>query len=240
MSKLKEAQDFSFQEELAKTYFPSAPSKENYFTQSSLLSKDNKKSMSLIFPLGIAGIVLVVLVIFFAFNRVEIKISPAYTSGTDTQANAGDVLYLAKDGELNRDLVENVVFYEDADANSGWKKGVVSLSNDINFKKAAFGMDFKKPVDMSQTLFFFNAKGKSGGEEFRIGLQDAHNNSCYSKINTLQNSWQSFQVDLGQVQGLVDPRSITHVDFTINPGERPNLSRTQAYFKDLYLTKRRE
>ena len=240
MDNLKQYDVNQFQEELAKTYFSTTPVKQNNFTGTKLPPQTPKTKK--FFFLSILGLAAIFIGILFWFNRLEVNVNvfPVSKSGIVENANYLDRLYLSKDGEPNRELIKNVMFYENADAKSSWKQGVIILANEISAKEAVLGIDFNNPVDMSEKLFYFYAKGKRGGEDLKVSLRDTKNNLCYSKINELQNSWQQFVVDLGQAGGIIDTRSITHIDFAINSSEKQNLGQSLAYFKDLYFTKRRE
>lgn len=234
---LKQSEPNQFQEELAKTYFSSSPSKDNHFTQFQPTSK-NKKTQR--FFLGILlGLIGLFFVVLFIFNRIEIDINilPSFKIPSTENKNT-DVIYLNKEGEVNREIIKDIVFYENSDIESKWGKDLILLSNEVGSKMAVLGINFNKPLDMKENLLRFYAKGKVGGEDLRISLRDDKNNFCHSKINQLGNSWQQFVIDIEQAKDFIDPERIIHIDFEVNPAGRQNSYRSSVYFKDITLIKR--
>jgi hypothetical protein len=232
----------NFQEELARTYFSTTSSREK-----NLQKPDNnkiKKGVNWAVPgMIIAGLILGFAAILFFINRTELnsKAVPAgYSPLVDKKIQKIDMVYLDKDGSPNTDLIKNVVFYENAGGESAWQKQSVILSNENPTKKAVLGIDFKNPLNLSETLFCFYSKGEMGQEEFRISLRDTENNSCNSIINKSQNAWQQFIVDAVNAKYLVDLKNITHIDLEVNPAEKQNLNRSTVYFKEICLTKKGE
>lgn len=242
-NELRQLESNQFQEELAKTYFSNAPSKESHLTQSKPdLKYKNRNYLSL--NTIIFGLSAAIIVLFFIFNRVaiEVKIIPSFaTKATnDTTTADTDVVYLNKDGELNTDLIRNIVFYENAHNDSGLGKEFIMLSNEIPSKKAILGIDFNKPLNLKKYLFCFYSMGRESGETMRISLRDSSNNICHSGINELGNSWRQFIVDAQDAGDLIDPENIAHVDVEVNPNEKQNVVRSTIFVKGIYLAKRRE
>ncbi|MDD5449248.1 MAG: hypothetical protein PHO42_01440 [Candidatus Omnitrophica bacterium] len=240
LSELKQLEQF--QEELAKTYFSNSPSRDNPPVSASPMSKIKK-----INPPSLATIIVILLaamiVGFFLFNRVavEIKIIPASAQKTLNETRqAGDVVYLNKDGELNTDLIRNIVFYENAHNDSGLGKESIVLSNEIPSKKAILGIDFNKPLNLKKYLFCFYSKGAESGEQMRVSLRDSRNDVCNSSVNELGDSWKQFIIDAQDAGDLIDPEKVTHVDVEVNPDERPDSERSTIFIKEIFLAKRRE
>lgn len=244
LDKVKSPESLQYQEELAKTYFSTTAARENRVNKpktSTPAQPDQRSKKRRVISL-ILGIILVSLVAILVFNRVEIivKVFPALQPNAIYKDKNADTISLSKDGEINRDIIKGVMFYEGAAAESSWKNGMAVLINEVNSKNAVMGIDFNNPVDMIGRLLCFSVKGKSGGEYLRICLKDEKNNLCYSKVDALQNSWQPFMIDINAAGNLVDPRRITRIEFEISPGAKEDLSRSTVYFKDWYFAKRRE
>lgn len=239
LDELKQVETNQFQEELAKTYFSTASSKEKYSSQSKPAANNkndrNKNSLLLIIFLAL---LIVTAVTFFVFNRltINIKITPATNSGIDNSAYTERVPF-NKNGELNNDLVKHVVFYENTGNESTWGKDITVLSNEDISKKAVLGIDFVKPISLKEKILCFLVKGNSGGEEFRIALRDKENNICYSKISAIENGWQKFIVDGLAIQDFIDAEKINHIDFEVNPAEKNFLNSSTIYLKNMYLAK---
>lgn len=239
INNLKQPKLNHLQEELAKTYFSTKPAKENHYTQfqqKTDVKKTNKPLTGII--LGLIGLFIAAI---FVFHRIEIyiKIFPSLAGLTENKKDI-DTTPFSKNGELNRELIKNIMFYENADTKSNWGNEFVVLANEIGSKKAALGINFNKPLDMTEGLLCFYAKGAAGGEKIRICLRDIKNNFCYSKIDELQNSWQQFIIKTEGAKEFIDTENITHVDFELNPEERADLNRSTIYFKDICITKGRE
>lgn len=244
LSDLKESESNPFREELAKTYFPTAPapSKESSHVKSKSINLKDKKRQAVFFG-AIAIVSLTVLVAgFLVFNRVVVNIDiiPSFQPGSITDKTPLDAIYLNKDGELNTDLIKNIVFYENSNSENIWGKRFIILSNAIPSKKAVLGIDFTGPLNLRDNLFCFYAKGRAGEEELRISLRDTNGYSCSSKINGLEKSWQQFVINAADAADFIDPEKITRIDFEVNPLEKQNLAISKTYIKDLYLAKRRE
>lgn len=240
MNGFKEPGTDQLHEELAKTYFSAASLKEDHLTKTKLPVREKKiKQFALGGILGIIGLLIITLLMF---NKVEVtvNISPTVQSGPVSENQSPDRIYLSKGGELNRDVVKDIMFYGDADIKSSFKNEIFVLSSDGNSRKAIMGIDFRDSIDMAENVFYFYAKSTPGQEELKISLRDTERNSCHSKINALQNSWQRFMIDIGQVRNLVDSRRIVHIDFEINPKGEQGIARFPVYFKDMYFAKRRE
>jgi|GEM_PF-6741798 hypothetical protein len=244
LSDLKESEPNHFQEELAKTYFSSAPapSKGTSLIGSHTANSEYKKRRTIFFGAIAAASLIVLAAGFLVFNRVVVNINiiPALGSDSMTGRNPSDIIYLNKDGELNTDLIKNIVFYENSNSENIWGKKFIILSNAIASKKAVLGIDFTEPLNLKDNLFCFYAKGRAGDEELRISLRDINGYSCNSKVNELEKPWQQFVVNVDDAADFIDPEKITHIDFEVNPLERQNPAVSKTYIKDLYLAKRRE
>lgn len=218
-----------FQEELAKTYFSPAPSKENHLTKPT----SERQKRPHIFIGIILTLIAALVAALFILNKIEINIKVIPSSGINqlSDRQPPDIIYLSKNGELNTDVVKNIMFYENSDIESNWGKESILLSNEEGTKKAALGIDFTRPLNLKENLLYFYSRGKRGGEDLRICLKDANDNICYSKINELQNSWQQFIMNADQAKDYIDSENITHIDLEVN---------STVYFKDFYLARRRE
>ncbi|NQU73683.1 MAG: hypothetical protein HQ547_03115 [Candidatus Omnitrophica bacterium] len=238
MDGFKEPDTDQLHEELAKTYFSAASLNEDHLTKPKLPVREKKvKQFALGSILGIIGLLIIALLMF---NKVEVtvNISPTVQSGPVSENQSPDRIYLSRGGELNRDVVKDIMFYGDADIKSGFKNEVFVLSCDANSRAAAMGIDFRDSIDMAENVFYFYAKSTQGQEELRISLRDVERNLCHSKINVLQDSWQRFVIDISQVRNLVDSKRITHIDFEINPKGKQGIARSAVYFKDMHFAKR--
>jgi len=239
MDEFKEPDTDQLHEELAKTYFSAATLKEDQLTKLKSSAGEKKiKQFALGSILGIIGLLIIALLVFHRV-QVTVNINPVTRSAPVIQSQTLDRSHLSKGGELNRDVVKDIMFYGDADIKSGFKNEIFVLSCNTNSKAAMMGIDFRNPIDMTENLFRFYAKGTQGQEELRISLRDAERNPCHSKINILQNSWQQFVIDISQVRNLVDSRKITHIDFEIKPKGKQDIARSAVYFKDLHFAKRK-
>lgn len=219
-----------FQEELAKTYFSSPPPKEPDFNRSETAPRDMKMlQIILTLIIGLAGGCILSL---FIFNMVEINIKVA------PQARPSEIAF-SQGGELNRNLVKDIMFYENADSESSWGKDIILLSNEKGSRKASLGINFNQPMDMKENQLTFFAKGDRGGEEFRISLKDSGSNLCYSKINELSNSWQQFIVNPNSARNLINVEGVAHLDFEVNPLAKQDSKRSRVYFRGVCLTKGR-
>lgn len=229
----------TFQEELAKTYFSSYTTKENRDVQSQQTLKNKKRSrVPLIIALASIGIVIIAL---FVFKKIEVAIKVAPTAGSVAESPGADGLIpLTKDGELNRDVIKNIMFYENANAESKWGKEFILLSNETNSKKAAIGIDFNKPVDLSRYTFYFYTRGKNGGEQLKLLLRDKADRFCRTRVNILQASWQRFAINPENARQFIDPGNVTHIDFEVNPDENKNSYRSTIYLKDICFIKKGE
>ncbi len=239
LDELKRVEVNQFQEELAKTYFSTGSSKEEYSSQPKPAAKDknNRNRNGLLLAIFLT-LLIITSIAFLAFNRltINVKITPVPNSGIDNSAYTGIVPF-NKNGELNNDLVKHVVFYENAGNESAWGKDITVLSNEDISKKAVLGIDFVKPISLKEKILCFLARGNSGGEEFRIALRDNENNICYSKISAIENGWQKFIVDGLTAQDFIDAEKINHIDFEVNPAEKIFLNSSTIYLKDMYLAK---
>ncbi len=244
MDKLKQTvEDYQFQEELAKTYFSTFPSKENIYTASAPAPKpDNTKTKKILFGVT-AGIILIFIAAFFIIQKngsIQLSSSDEKTDLPVSAADAGKA-YLDKEGGINKDLLDNVIFYEGADSQSKWENGFVSLVNEKGAPHAAFGIDFKKPQDLGDNLFYFSAKGKSDGTILRIGIRDNKSSVCYATLGNMSDSWQRFAIDLlAQGEIFINTGAVTHIDFEISPDKNRDSLTSSVYFKDMYLMKRRK
>lgn len=236
---MKQVEIDPFQEELAKTYFAKDIVKEAdpKATPPQPIRKKTGKIKH--FFLAAAGMIALIAVLFI-FNKVEIqvKISPTSKLKPPEAAVESKRIYLNKDGDFNRSIISNAIFYENATSESKWENGLVTLANETGSKKAVFGIDFTVSVNMLENSFCFYAKGKGGGEIIRISLKDIRNDICHSKIHKLQNSWQQFLIEIDGPLDNVDLNKITHIDFEINPNEEGILNPLTVYLKDMYIEKR--
>lgn len=239
LNELKPVEANQFQEELAKTYFSTVSSKENYSSQSKPATDHktdrNKNHLLLVIFLSL---LFVTAAIFLIFNRltINVKIVPASNARLDNSKYT-EIVPFSKNGELNNDIVKHVVFHENAGNESVWGKNITVLSNEIISKKAVLGIDFAQPVNFNEKIICFTGKGKSGGEEFKVALQDDKNNICYSKIAAMENGWQKFALDGRPAQDFIDTKNITHINFEVNPAEKNLLSFSTIYLKDICFAK---
>lgn len=228
----------AFQEELAKTYFSSHTAKEERDSPSQQTFNIKKKNRT-------PFIILLAMICFFiaalfVFKRLEVavKVAPLDSTRLAENSSAEDLIPMSKDGELNRDIIKNIMFYENANAQSKWGKEFILLSNELSSKKAILGIDFNRPINMGVYTFYFYTKGKLGGEHLKLALRDKKNQFCRTKINVLPNSWQRFSIDAENAREFIDPESVTHIDFEVNPEESGNLSRSTIYIKDVCFIKK--
>lgn len=237
LSELKRTEMNQFQEELAKTYFSGASSEQKYPPQPNPSIKNNKKTNGLLFII-FSFLLIVTAVIFLIFNRlsISVKITPAFTSGSDYRRYA-EMIPFNKSGGLNNELIKNAVFYENAGNESSWGKEVIVLSNEDISKKAVLGIDLIKPINLNGRSLYFIMRGQNGGEEFRIALVDDKSNVCYSKTDKITNDWQAFVVDETAMKNFIDTERITHIDFEVNPAEKGFSNNSVIYFKNVYLVK---
>jgi len=240
---LKDVSSDRLQEELAKTYFSTTGhAKESHYTQSGQVRTGRGARARRVWFLVVAIVLaLCLFTALFLFRKIEVsvKINPVQSSSSAAVAGgAPENVYFSPSGELNRDLIKTIVFYDNADVESAWGNGSVLLSNEIPSKRATLGIEFNKPVKMSENILRFYARGAAGGEEFRIMLKDANNSICYSHINELQSAWQPFVVDASTAAVFIDTKNIVHIGFEINPLEKNVSDRSKIFLKDICFTKR--
>ena len=240
LSDLNQLESSPLQDELAKTYFSSIPSAQERQIKKPVQSKKYRLTKKLILTISLSAVSILAVVIFLVLNRIsiDIQITPASLSAEDTYAQ--DVTYIKKGAELNTDLIKNVIFFENADGRSTWGNRFVILSNEIPSKKAAMGIDFNNPQNLSGNILCFYARGRLGKEELRISLKDNAKGFCRSKINGLRGGWQKFAIDISGVKNLIDAENVTRVDFELNPAEKQNAYISKVHLRDIYLCKRRE
>lgn len=235
---LKQSNETAYREELAKTYFSTTPSTQDHFTQSAAPAQDKKTRIRLsgIIASLLAMSLIALIFMFIAAKKIEIdvKVVPAQSNPFEN----GEVVYLDKNGEPNRDIINDAIFYDDADARSGWGKEYVTLANENGSKKATMSVRFNAPIDMSGESFCFLAKGKNGDEELMISLKDSKNNYCDSAVNTVQNEWTRFIIDAKQAGDFVDIANIAYIGFELNPKEKQFPNRSAVYLKEICIIKK--
>jgi len=235
---LKQSELSELNEELAKTYFSQSPAKkERQNSPKPAIKPAESKRI-------IRAVVLVSVALFFialfVFNRLVINVNvvPLLFSGKAAQGDKASQIPFNVNGEINRDIVKNVMFYGDADLSSGWGKEIVILSNENPGHRAVLGIEFMSPMDCDANEFFFYAKGDTGTEHMRVSFKDSNNNVCHSKVSRLENNWQRFVIDIGKARAFVNPELITHIDVEVNAENEDAVNRSRIYLKEIALIKK--
>lgn len=228
---LKQPELNQFQEELAKTYFASFPSKKDN-TVRPVISQKNKKTPIIVISL-LLGLIAGLLLTIYTLSVLVIKIK--------TAPQAVETISLNQSGEMNRDVVKSALFYGNASSESSWGKSFVLITGEDPSKKSALGIDFTRPLNMAKYSLCFYARGEGGEGDFRVSFRDSKGNVCFSTIYLLQNPWQEFIVDLASAKNLIDIENITRLDIEINPLEKQwqGQGNFKTYFKDINLIKER-
>ncbi|MEI8176928.1 MAG: hypothetical protein WCG78_08690, partial [Candidatus Omnitrophota bacterium] len=126
MEKVKEktAASYDFQDELLKTYFSTSPTTATAYTPAEVPQKNERTHQVLL--IITASLIVLFLVLIFLLSKYNIVITPITRQQTTAGDSDDDRILLSKDGEIDRDFIENIIFYEGADKKSGWEKGLVS------------------------------------------------------------------------------------------------------------------
>lgn len=238
INNLKQPGASILQEELAKTYFSTTPPDDNY-TQSTenLRIRRHKTLWVKVIAAAFAAVIILPAAVFLMLNRVliRVEINPASGSAQANKIAGSEIVYLNNNGEINRDIIKDIIFYEHTGVESGWGKGLITLVNESNSARASLGINFASPVDLDKNLVSFYAKGKDGGEKFYIVFKDSNNNLCNSKTVELQPEWQKFVINTENTLDFINPKGISSINFNLNPNENHFLSRPILYLKEICL-----